>query len=1032
MADDNYDSDNPEDRNDDLNNDDLNADDINDDELDAEESAARDPNDRPLRPIINANGQMILPDGSKLVQLPIEDELKGSYLTYAMSVIVSRAIPDVRDGLKPSQRRILVAMNDLGVGPHCQRVKCAKISGDASGNYHPHGEAIIYPTLVRMAQDWNMRHVLVDKQGNFGSIAGLPPAAMRYTEARLSGMAMAMLEDLNLDAVDFVPTYDETRMEPTVLPAKVPNLLVNGANGIAVGMMTSIPPHNLGEVCDAAVAMIDDPDVSPFDLLRLCPGPDFPTGGVICGAQGIRRAYLTGRGNVVVRARTRIEEIKKGKTVRHRIIVSEIPYQQARDRIEEKIAEMIGEGRIDGVSTIRNESDLKEPVRLVLELKQGTDPNVVLNQLYQFTPLQDTFSIILLALVDGKPRIMTFKELLAEFLRHRRSVVRRRTTFLLNKAVKRNHTVEGLLIAHANIDEVIRTIRTSPNQFEAKQRLMKIQCPAALLERCLGAGFESFQQMRGVQESYTLTPVQADSILKMTLGQLVNLEQQKLADEYNALLESIAEYRRILSDEKNILAIIREELLDVKSKYADKRRTEIIQEEIVKIDDENLIPEETMVVTITNDGYIKRTPLYEYKAQSRSAQGNRGAKKEDDVAVCDMYVASTHDYMLFFTNLGKVYWRKVYAIQCASRTAKGQSIFRLLDSRLKHKAGQTIERVVNCLPVAAEDFKKEGAYLFFATREGVVKKTPLSAFARPNKAGLRALTLRGGSDEVETIAEETQEQQEYVSVTPDQEQQEKERKELEIELRKLAEQDALVTVAVCNDGDEIFLSTAQGRTVRFRQSDVRSMGRAAAGVRGIRLRKDDYVVGMAIADEDAYLLSICENGYGKRTKMGPNAAPLTPAELDADAEGADESLGNDAEGTESEDLASNATYRTMRRGGQGVLDIKTTPRNGAVAAVLRVVDGDDIMIITANGKIKRLSVDEIRATGRNTQGVTVMKFEKGKTDSIVAVKAVPPEREIEQVKDVVGVETVSAKDEIDESSIVDVESDDVEASEGEE
>lgn len=973
------------------------------------EGSSRPASDKPLRPIINANGQMILPDGSRLVQMPIQDELKGSYLTYAMSVIVSRAIPDVRDGLKPSQRRILVAMNDLGIGPHSQRVKCAKISGDASGNYHPHGEAIIYPTLVRMAQEWNMRHVLVDKQGNFGSIAGLPPAAMRYTEARLSGMAMAMLEDLNLDTVDFIPTYDGTRLEPNVLPAKVPNLLVNGANGIAVGMMTSIPPHNLGEICDAAVAVIDDPDVSPFDLLRLCPGPDFPTGGIICGANGIRRAYLTGRGNVVVRARIRVEEIKGkgGKAVRHQIVVSEIPYQQARDRIEEKIAEMVNEGRIVGVAEIRNESDLKEPVRLVLRLKQGTEPSVVVNQLYQFTPLEDTFSIILLALVEGKPRVMTFKELIVEFLRHRKSVIRRRTTFLLNKAIKRQHTVEGLLIAHANIDEVIRVIRTSPNQYEAKQRLMQIQCPSALLERCLGAGFESFQQTRGVKESYTLTPVQADAILKMTLGQLVNLEQQKLADEYNSLLDDIAEYRRILSDERNILAIVRDDLLEVKAKYADKRRTEINQDELAETLTEDLIPEETMVVTITNDGFIKRTPLFEYKAQSRSAQGNRGAKTEADVSVCDMYVASTHDNLLFFTNKGRVFSRKVFTIQSASRVAKGMPLAKLLDERLT-----TGEAVVNCLPV--RHFDQENAYLFMATREGVVKKTALSAFGRINKSGLIGIKLRGEVDP-DALAKLENEAKDS---SLDSQTQEQRLKEFEALLNS-KDRDSLVSVAVCYDGDEIFLSTALGRTIRFRQSDVRSMGRTASGVRGIRLRKGDYVVGMAVANEDAYLLSVCENGFGKRTKMGPNAAPILGDETDAELENDDEAVETNveanveanvesdaelAEGTENEDSASNTTYRTMRRGGQGVLDIKTTARNGVVAAVVRVLDGDDVMLVTANGKIKRLSVDSIRATGRNTQGVTVMKFEKGKTDSIVAVKAVPPEREIEETKEIVGVQ----------------------------
>ncbi len=950
---------------------------------------------RDLIPTINANGQMILPDNTKLVQMPIEAELKGSYLTYAMSVIVSRAIPDVRDGLKPSQRRILVAMNDLGIGPRSQRVKCAKISGDASGNYHPHGEAIIYPTLVRMAQDWNMRHVLVDKQGNFGSIAGLPPAAMRYTEARLSGMAMAMLEDLNLDTVDFVPTYDETRMEPTVLPSKVPNLLVNGANGIAVGMMTSIPPHNLGEVCDAAIAVVDDPNVSPFDLLRLCPGPDFPTGGIICGTQGIRRSYLTGRGNIVVRARARIET--NGK--RRRIIVSEIPYQQARDRIEEKIAEMVAEERIVGVSNIRNESDLKEPVRLVLELKADADPNVVLNQLYQYTPLQDTFSIILLALVDGKPRVLTFKELIEEFLRHRKSVIRRRTTFLLNKAIKRQHTVEGLLIAHANIDEVIRTIRTSANQFEAKQRLMLIQCPSALLERCLGSGFEAFQQTRGFKENYTLTPVQADAILKMTLGQLVNLEQQKLADEYNELLDAIRKYREILSDERNILAIVRQDLVEVKEKFADKRRTFISQEELYDVDDEDLIPESTMVVTISTDGYIKRTALCEYKAQKRGGQGVKGAKIDEDSSIRDMYVASTHDYLLFFTSKGRVYWQKVYGIPLSARDGRGRSLTNML-------ALAEDETIASCLPV--RDFDQKDAYLFMATREGVVKKTQLSAFRRPLKTGLIAIKLRGGVDPAsvddngDPIASET----------------------LENGLSgETKDKDSLVAVAVCHEGDEIFLSTANGRTIRFRQSDVRSMGRTASGVRGIRLVGDDKVVAMAIAEENSYLLSICENGYGKRTKIGPNATDTETVGEETDvseqkAESDDERTENveSSEGTENESGASKLSYRTMHRGGQGVLDIKTTGRNGKVVAVLRVKDGDELMIITLGGKIQRIAIDDVRPTGRNTQGVRLMRL---KNDLVAAANVVPPEREVDEAKEIVGVTPVEIPEEDDSQDFAD-------------
>ena len=929
-----------------------------------------------LKPSYNANGQLQLPDGTKLVQTSIQDELKASYLTYSMSVIVSRAIPDVRDGLKPSQRRILVAMNDLNLGPHSQRVKCAKISGDASGNYHPHGEAIIYPTLVRMAQDWNMRHVLVDKQGNFGSIAGLPPAAMRYTEARLSGFAMAMLEDLNLDTVDFMPTYDETRMEPVVLPSKAPNLLVNGANGIAVGMATSIPPHNLGEVCDAAVAVIDNPDVTIQELMRLCPGPDFPTGGVICGARGIRRGYMTGRGNIVVRARTRVET--NPKTKRSRIIISEIPYQQARDRVEERIAEAISEGRVGGVSTIRNESDLKEPVRLVLELKKDADPNVVMNQLYTYTPLQAGFSIILLALVDGRPRVMTFKEMIVEFLRHRRSVIRRRTNFLLNRAIRRQHTVEGLLIAHANIDEVIRTIRTSPDQATAKVRLMQIQCPAALLERALGeTGFASFTDARGFKESYTLTPVQADAILRMTLGQLVNLEQQKLADEYNALLDEIAEYRRILSDERNILAIVRDDLLDVKKKFADKRRTQIVQEEIIDVDDEDLIEEETMVVSITKDGYIKRTPLDDYKTQRRGGVGVKGAKVAEEDPIRHLFVTSTHNYLMFFTNRGRVYWQKVYGVPLSSRDGKGRNIVNLLS------LGEG-EEIASCL--AIRDFDQPNAFLVMATRDGLVKKTALEAYSRPRKRGVVAIRLRGeditdaGQDEGEISEGGVQEQ----SVSEQAEDSE-----------RLNPKDALVAVDVCRPGDEIMLTTASGRTIRFRQSDVRAAGRASSGVRGVRLRADDVVVGMTIADEKSYLLAVSENGFGKRTLIGPNA-PLGAPEDDAQD---DSSAPED--GTTLDDEAIVKPYPTKRRGGGGVLDMKTSSRNGRVVAALRVEDGDEIMTITKSGMIQRISIDGVRATGRNTQGVRLMTLRKD--DVVAAVNRVPSDEVDTTAREAAGV-----------------------------
>ena len=667
-------------------------------------------------------------NGDRVVDLPIEDELKQSYMTYAMSVIVSRALPDVRDGLKPSQRRILVAMNDLNLNPGGSRVKCAKISGDTSGNYHPHGESVIYPTLVRMAQEWNMRHVLIDKQGNFGSVAGLPPAAMRYTEARLSPISAMMLEDLKLDTVDYTPTYDERSTEPTVLPSKFPNLLVNGTQGIAVGMATSIPPHNLGEICDAMIKLIDEPNVTINELMEIVPGPDFPTGGIICGRNGIRRGYHTGRSTIVIRARAHIEEKKSGS----RIVVTEIPYQQFRDRVIERIAQLVREDRIKDISGIRDESDLKEPVRLVIDIKRKGDPEVVLNQLYRFSPLQDSFSLIFLALVDGKPRELSFKEILQEFLRHRVSVIRRRTQFLLARTRKRKHTVEGLLLALANIDEIIKIIRGSRTQADAKIGLMGVECPAAMMKRALGeVGYKVFQEERGEADAYTLTPVQADAILRMTLGQLVNLEQEKLGGEHAKLLEEITEYLRILSDEQNIREIIREDLLQIRGKHADKRRTEISGEELTDVDLEELITEETMVVSISHNGYIKRTPSRTYRSQRRGGKGLKGAKTEDEDPIEHLFVASTHAYLLFFTNRGQVQWRKVYEIPEGNREARGRSIANLL------QLGEG-EKIADCR--AVRDFNLPGHFLMMATRQGLVKKTPLEAYAERNH---RYQTARG-------------------------------------------------------------------------------------------------------------------------------------------------------------------------------------------------------------------------------------------------------------------------------------------------
>ena len=905
---------------------------------------------------IPANSEIV--GGGKLLEFTVEDEMKTSYLTYAMSVIVSRALPNVHDGLKPSQRRILVAMNDLNLGPASARVKSAKISGDTSGNYHPHGESIVYPTMVRMAQEWNMRYVLVDKQGNFGSIAGLPPAAMRYTEARMSRFAAMMLEDLKLDTVDFVPTYDERNLEPVVLPSKFPNLLVNGANGIAVGMATSIPPHNLTEICDALIRVIDEPAVSLPELMKIVPGPDFPTGGIVCGRTGIYNGYLTGRSTIVVRARTKIEEMKGNRT---RIVVSEIPYQQTRINVINKIAELVTNGRIEGISNIRDESDLKEPVRVILELKRDADPNVVLNQLYKFSPLQDSFSIILLALVDGKPRVMPFKELLNEFIRHRMTVIRRRTQFLLNKARQRKHTVEGLLLAHANIDQVIRTIRTSKTQAEAKQRLLtEIRCPSALIERALGPeGFANYALENGVKEEYSLTPVQVDAILRMTLGQLVNLEQEKLADEFHSLLNDIKEYGRILSDNANILAMIRDDLEEMRDKFGDARRTGI---ELVDLDAnlEDLIMEENMVVSISAGGYIKRTATSLFKAQRRGGKGLKGAKTKGEDPIEHLIVGSTHDFLMFFTNKGKVYWRKIYDIPEAARDGMGRAIVNFLTL-------EKDEKIAECRPV--RDFDQEGLYLVMGTKNGIIKKTELSDYRRPRKLGLIACNLRDG--------------------------------------------DELIGVDIVGPGEDIVLSTKKGRVIRFDHTDVRPMGRTATGVRGIKLRGDDEVVGMAIVKPGANLLTVCENGYAKQTPFGHDA--FDPASEDETGENADENVQSlpedenvsaipedetaenaeadeDAEGAgngEGDENASARSYRRQTRGGLGIKDIRTSARNGSVIGIAVVFPGEQILMMTARGKIQRVNVDEVRVTGRNTQGVRIMNVDAD--DRLIAVRVVPVE-----------------------------------------
>ena len=896
-------------------------------------------------------GNAILPPGftGNIVPLAIEDEIRNSYLTYAMSVIISRALPDVRDGLKPSQRRILVAMNDLSLGPNSGRIKCAKICGDTSGNYHPHGEGSVYPTLVRMAQNWNMRETLVDKQGNFGSLAGMPPAAMRYTEARLAGPAADMLHDLDRDTVDFIPTYDQRNMEPVVLPAKFPNLLVNGSNGIAVGMATSIPPHNLGEVCDATVLLIDNPNANLGQILEVMHGPDFPTGGIICGRAGIIQGFATGRSTLTLRARTHFETEKNADV----IVITEIPYQDTRDRIRGKLEELVKEERIKGIAKVTDYTDRNDKpwqVQIHIQLKRDADKEVVLNQLFQFSPLQQTVSVILLALVGNRPKVLAVKEMLQEFILHRVDVIRRRTEFLLSEARKRKHTVEGLMIAQIDIDEVIRTIRQSPSRAEAKVRLQQIAVASELIARALGeGGFRLFQDDNGVKPTYSLSPNQSEAIVSMQLGSLANLERDKLIEEFGKLLADITGYLALLSDENNIRAVVRQDMIDMKAKYGGKRRTSIEEGEAEDVNRDDLITEEPMTVIISQRGYVKRTQLTEYAAQNRGGRGVIGAKTEDDDPIQNLFVASTHDWLLFFTDKGKVYWSKVYDLPLGTRTAKGRALVNLLTL-------SEGEKVCNC--VAVRSFDDRG--LMIATRKGTVKKTPLEEYSRVKKGGLIAISL--------------------------------------------VDDDLVVDVQLVSKGESVLLATANGMSIRFAESDARSMGRATQGVRGIRLGKGDFVIGMVIADPAKSLLTVCENGHGKRTPFGigeaegsesgdtlaadGDADTLAPAEAEDSAPTAEAPETDDAEASE-EAAKSGAKYRLQGRGGKGVRDIKTTARNGKAVDIVAVTDADEILMVTASGKIQRLRAGDISVIGRNTQGVRIIRLEDG--DKLVSMACIPAE-----------------------------------------
>jgi DNA gyrase subunit A len=744
----------------------------------------------------------------RIEPIQIVDEMKTSYLNYAMSVLVARALPDVRDGLKPSQRRILVAMNDLGLGPRSKHRKCAKIVGDTSGNYHPHGDQATYGTLVRMGQEWNMRTTLVDPQGNFGSIDNDPPAAMRYTEARMTAAAMDMLEDLKQDTVDFVPNYDETRTEPTVLPAKFPNLLVNGATGIAVGMATNIAPHNVSEVCEALLLMIDDPNCGFKDILEKLPGPDFPTGGIICGRKGIVDAYVSGKGHLRVRCKAHVESPKKG---RENIVITEIPYMTVKSAIVSKIADCVHEGHIDEISDVRDESD-RQGMRIVVELKKDIDSQVVLNKLYRFTPLQSTFAIQNVALVNNRPEMLNIKQMLQYYIDHRIVVIQRRTRFLLKKYRQRAHILEGLILAVSDIDEIINLIKSSPDAPTAKERLMKK--PLRLVESQTLRKIlpEVFVEEKSKSDQF-LSSQQADAILTMQLQRLTGLEIEKLAKEYAEIFKQINECEELLASRKLQLDIIKADLEEIKKKYATSRRTELAGEEAEDINMEDLIADEETIVTISHAGYIKRTPMDAYKKQGRGGKGVIGSDTKEGDFLEHLFAASTHDYLLFFTSKGICHWLKVYNIPELSRQSKGRNIVNLIQIGAD-------EKITSILAVREFDDKRQ---LMMATAKGNVKKTVLSAYGNPRSSGLIAI--------------------------------------------KLEEGDSLIGAAITSGQDEVILGTADGMAIRFHEEQVRSMGRASIGVVGIKLRQGDEVVSMVIVEQGASLLTVCEKGYGKRTDL---------------------------------------------------------------------------------------------------------------------------------------------------------------------
>ncbi len=826
--------------------------------------------------------------GGKIIQINIDEEMKSAYIDYSMSVIVSRALPDVRDGLKPVHRRVLYGMLDLGVTAGKAHKKSARIVGEVLGKYHPHGDTSVYDTMVRMAQDWSLRYPLVDGQGNFGSIDGDNPAAMRYTEARLRKIAEEMLNDIDKETVDFSPNFDDSLMEPTVLPTKIPGLLVNGGSGIAVGMATNMAPHNLSETVDATIAYIDNREIEISELMEHIKAPDFPTGGIIYGYEGVKQAFETGRGRIVMRAKASIEEIREG---REAIIVTEIPYQVNKGDMIKKTADLVNDEKITGISDIRDESD-RNGMRVVYELKKDAIPNVVLNKLFKYTALQTSFSVNNICLVDGRPELLNLKQLIHYFVEHRHEVIIRRTKFELRKAEERAHILEGLIIASDNIDEVIKLIRASKSPDEARDKLI---------------------------ERFNLSEIQSRAIVEMRLRQLTGLEQDKLRAEYEELMKTIADLKEILENEDRRMSIIKDELLEIKSKYGDDRRS-VIEYSANEMRIEDLIPDNEVVVTISHAGYIKRTSLSEYRVQNRGGVGSKGSQTRDKDFIQELFVATNHNYLLVFTEKGKCFWMRVFEIPEGGKTSKGRAIQNLINIEQDDK----VMAYINTQDLRDEEYIKNN-FIIMCTKKGVIKKTSLESYSRPRTNGINAITIR--------------------------------------------EDDQLLEAKITNGTNEIMMALKSGKAIRFNEQDVRSMGRTASGVRGIRLtdEKKDEVVGMiCVEDETANVMVVSENGYGKRSVI--------------------------------------SDYRITKRGGKGVKTINISEKTGQLISIKNVVDEDDLMIINKSGIVIRLKISGLRVMGRATQGVRLINL-KG-NDTIAAVAKIvgggEDEEEADEVVDLSG------------------------------